>query len=136
MNLLTKGEATRGISQLIRSTVNDLYATYQATSPEAWKKLQRITGLSPPDLARAFDELATLQFPNKNAMKAVAKDNFNVLAGNWDDLLAAGLAAKVLAGETTYYNKPIDDDVVNLYERLIRHARSVLVNQLRGSSRC
>jgi len=41
-----------------------------------------------------------------------------------------GLAGKILQGTATYYNKPIDDSIVQAYSPLLDHARSVVLGRI------
>ena len=129
-HLLTKGEATRGISQLIRDAVNNLYSTYQTTGPADWKKLPRVKGLTQPELAAALNALEGVTFSDQRFNKAVAVDRENILKGAWEDFIAKGLTNKILHGETTYRNMPIGEEVIALYQQLLQQARSVLVNRV------
>jgi ATP-dependent exoDNAse (exonuclease V) beta subunit len=128
LNLLTKGEAARSISQLIRDTVRELYNVVRETEESAWKQVPRFQGLPPEELAETYERLQGLSFPDKNFAKAVAKDVGFVVARDWASFIGKGLASKVLAGETTYCRKPISDEALAIYETLLKQAKSELVN--------
>jgi ATP-dependent helicase/nuclease subunit A len=128
LNLLTKGEAARSISRLIRDTVDELYSTIRETEEAAWKQVPRPKGLAGEELAEVFQRLRSLSYPDKNFTKAIEKDIAYVDSGDWASFITKGLASKVLVGETTYYRKPIGDEALAIYDSLIRHAKYELVN--------
>jgi ATP-dependent exoDNAse (exonuclease V) beta subunit len=136
-HLMTKGEAQRGVAELARTTVNDVYSLFQETRREAWHALQRRTELRDDELADLVDELRTLTLPDKRMDSARAKDAEKAAAGDWDGLLDNGLAARVLDGSCTYWRKPIPPQAVVLYQQLIEHVRAVVVgrtaNQTEGT---
>jgi ATP-dependent exoDNAse (exonuclease V) beta subunit len=130
LHLLAKGEATRGVSRIIHDTVRELFALYRQSTPDAWRKLPRPRGLSPEKLAETIAAIAAYPMPTSQWATAREKDLTSAAAADWTTFLEKGLAAKVLAGETLYYKKPIPADLAELYQKLLAHARSVLLNQL------
>lgn len=129
-HLLTKGETRRGVGQLVRETVRDLHALYQETDAAAWHALPKHQPLSSQEVAGLLAQLAAIEFVDPRAAEARDKDHRKAEEEDWDEFICGGLAAKVLAGETTYYRKPLPDDAVQIYERLLKHARGVLVSRL------
>ena len=73
MHLLTKGEASRSISQLIRDTVNEMYDLFQDTSRDAWHKVPRFKPLDAAELAATLDELRAADLPDKRMTKAARR---------------------------------------------------------------
>ena len=136
-HLLTKGEASRTVGQLIRTTVNDLGSLFQETDAEAWHALKYEKPLSDDEFVLLVEDLRSLAMPDKRFVRARDDDYLRALVGDWESFIAKGIAAKVLAGETTYYKKPIPDAALSTYKRLIKHARSLLLariaNQTEGS---
>ena len=131
MNLLTRGEADRNVSQLVRSTVNNLYALYQDTDAEAWHQIPRRKPLTENELKSALRELSSVVLPDdKGFAKAHAKDCEQASSGDWEALIGSGLAAKVLTGENKYNRKDIPEEVQSAYRKLLDHARAVLIDQL------
>jgi ATP-dependent helicase/nuclease subunit A len=130
LHLLAKGEATRGVSRLIHDTVRELFALFRQSTPNAWQQLPRPRGLNPEEVAATIAAIAAYPMPNSQWSAGRDKDLASALAADWQTFLEKGLAAKVLAGESMYYKKPIPPDLAGLYQALLRHARAVLVNQL------
>jgi ATP-dependent helicase/nuclease subunit A len=130
-HLLSKGEATRGIGELVRETVTTLHGLYQEAPQNAWYALPRHKLLNPVELALLVDELRQLSFAeNKRAGTARDVDYQHIVKGEWEQFATKGIAAKLLAGESTYYSKPIPQDAINLYERLLEQARAELINRV------
>lgn len=130
LNLLAKGDVIRGISQLIRDTVSNLYSLARETQDSAWRKLPRYKDLSPEEFAAARDALHAFDVSNKSIMKEVVKDREYLSGNQFQEFISRGYAAKILAGETNYCRKPITDDVRDIYDKILQHIRSKLVNRL------
>jgi ATP-dependent helicase/nuclease subunit A len=130
LRLLSKGEATRSISEQLRGLVNRLYDLYRETTEEAWNSIERPPRLSDDKLEAALQALA--EHPLSDSRFVRARDNELAAArvGNWNRFIEKGLAGCVLAGETKYYGKSIDDALSEIYRALLRHAKGVLVGQL------
>ncbi|MBI2481749.1 MAG: UvrD-helicase domain-containing protein [Planctomycetia bacterium] len=129
-HLLTKGEASRTVGQLIRTTVNDLESLFQETDADAWHALPYEKPLADDEFVLLIEDLRTLAMPDKRFEKARDEDYARALVGDWEGFIAKGLAAKVLADETTYYKKPIPDAALSIYKRLLKHARSLLLRRI------
>jgi ATP-dependent exoDNAse (exonuclease V) beta subunit len=61
--------------------------------------------------------------------KAHDKAHVHATQGDWEAFAGAGLGAKILAGESTFYRGPIDEAVVRAYRPLLDHARWVLLTR-------
>jgi ATP-dependent exoDNAse (exonuclease V) beta subunit len=131
MNLLTKGEATRSISQQISSLVGGLYGVYQESPPEAWRSIPRRKLLSAEEIQAAVDLLAGAALPADKRFDKAREQDLNVIRdGDWGSLLAKGIGAKVAQGEESYCRKPIPADALAAYRRLVEHARAFLLQQI------
>jgi ATP-dependent exoDNAse (exonuclease V) beta subunit len=130
VNLLTKGEATRSVSQLIRDAVDGLYGLLLETDEAAWRKVPRDKPLDEPELAATLEALRTAELPGGALRKARDEDYDRAVQGQWEEWLKKGLAAKVAQGKPEYLRKPIPGDVVALYERLIGHVKADLVGRV------
>ncbi|HUY90928.1 MAG TPA: UvrD-helicase domain-containing protein [Pirellulales bacterium] len=131
LHLLTKGEATRSVSDQIRDLVDGLHGLYLETPAEAWQRLPRPPRLSGAELAAALAALAEAPLPaDKRCATAREGDLERATLGRWADFIEKGMAAKVAVGETTYYKKPLDEGLIEAYRQLLRHAQAVLVGQL------
>jgi len=131
-HLLTKGEATRGVGQLIRSTVDQLYNIYQDTQPDPqpWHSIARLPQLSPDQLTEVFDQLSILKMPTNQFDEARHKDLSAASDGDWGTFISKGIAAKVLAGEPKYNRREIPEDAVALYSQLLKHAQAELIGNI------
>ena len=129
-HLLTKGEASRTVGQLIRTTVNDLESLFQETGPDAWHALKYEKPLDDDELVLLLEDLRTIPMPDKRFEKARNDDYAQGLVGEWEKFIANGLSAKILADEVTYYKKPIPEEAITVYKRLLTHARSLLLRRI------
>ena len=131
MHLLTKGEAARSVADQIRSLVNELYNFYVEAPAEAWSALPRRKALKPAEFQNAIVALESAPLPaDKRFAKARDGDLENALTENWDNFLAKGLAAKILADQRQYYKKDIPDELVAAYVPLLKHAQAQIINRI------
>ncbi len=131
MHLLSKGEAQRSVSDQIRELVNSLYGLYLETPAEAWGALEGGRPLDGETLAGALEALAAAPLPELESwVKARAGDLASAQAGDWAGFIKGGLAGKVAAGESAYIRRPIEPHLAALYQKLVSHAKAMLVRQL------
>jgi len=127
---LTKGATQRSVGRLIRDTVGELLDVFREAMPAAWEMLPRITGLEPHELEQSLAALAALEVADKRMTTARGEDLERLLAGDWEAFICKGLAAKVLSGENVYYKKSLPPALIEQYDRLLKHAASILVSQI------
>ena len=131
LRLMTKGEARRSVAQLIHDTVTELYGVLRQSGDQAWRKLPRPTPLSVDELAATIEQLKTAPLPDDGRFSNARERDVNVATdADWDELTGAGLIAKVLSGENTYYKKPIPAPTVAIYQKLIKHVRAIQLLKL------
>ena len=129
MNLLTKGRAKRSISELVSSTVTQLYNLFRETHPDAWQQVPWVKGLDKEELEATIDQLRRVELSGQ-AAKARDKDCDAAMAGDWERFVESGLGPRVLSGENSYYRKPLPAEAVALYQKLLKQAESHLVSQI------
>jgi ATP-dependent helicase/nuclease subunit A len=127
---LAKGDTQRSVGRMVRDTVAGLFEMYREALPAAWEALPHVAGLAAEQLAAALDELAAFPLADRRMTTARGEDLQRALAGEWEELICKGLAGKVLCGEGAYHNKPLPLPLVELYQRLLQHAASILVGQI------
>lgn len=131
MHLLTKGEASRSISDQISDLVNSLYSTYLEAPPAAWQSLKRLKTLPAEEIETRLVELEAAALPaDKRFAKARGEDLARFRAEQWEEFIATGLAGKVADGSLKYYNKEIPAPVVEIYEALAAHAKASIINAI------
>ena len=131
MHLLTKGEVNRGVSDLVMTTVRDLYNLYREAPPEAWEQVPRTKPLNSEQLAAAVEAVRSFVCPaNKIIEKARAADLECLATEAWDIFISKGIASKVLAEEETFSKWKIPPELRSVYQTLLKHAKAVLVQQL------
>lgn len=129
-HLLTKGEARRGIGDLVLDTVTSLYGLFRETEPEAWHQLTCKEPLSKEQLDGLIEQMRQVKLPNKLQTDARDSDLEKALREDWKDLLSAGLCKKVSNKESSYQRKPIPPELVKLYIQLLEHMRARLLSQV------
>lgn len=70
VNLLFKGEARRGVSELVLDTVNSLYSLYRETPRSAWEKIPQLTRVPDAEVQSAIESLSHYPFDDKRFSKA------------------------------------------------------------------
>lgn len=140
VHLLSKGDAVRSVTQQLSDAVQDLYDIFTDSPREAWHSLPRPPVLEPGQLEAAIERLAALPpADDKRYANAQEADLERARRGDWEGFLAAGLAGALATGDGTYYSKPIEGEVEEVYGPLIRHARGTVVrtiaNQNEGTYR-
>ncbi|MEW4531342.1 UvrD-helicase domain-containing protein [Maioricimonas sp. JC845] len=135
MHLLAKGEATRRVTDLIHDTVNDFEGVFADSNWKAWDWFPETSPLSEEELKATVAELEVVPFPtHKSWAKQRDKDLALIRTGDWLAFIKGGIAAKIAAGEDSYYRKPISDEVELVYRRLLRHAKAIILKQWRDQT--
>ena len=128
MNLLSKGDAARSVSEQISGQVNSMYDLFLEAPPEAWDCLQRPNMVPSEVIAAKLVELEEAKLPqDKRFAKARAEDLARFRGMQWEDFTGKGLAAKVADKSCLFYKKEIPHDVVEIYETLVDHAKAVII---------
>ncbi|QDU38877.1 ATP-dependent helicase/nuclease subunit A [Maioricimonas rarisocia] len=135
MHLLTRGEATRRVSDLIHDTVTNFEGVFADSDWKAWDWFPELHPLSEGELKATVAELEVISFPShKTWQKQRDKDLALIRTGDWLTFIEKGIAAKVAAGEEKYCGKLITDDIELLYRRLLRHAKAIVLKQWRDQT--
>ncbi len=136
IHLMNKGEAARNVSDTIREAVNQLYDVYLVTTEQAWLTIHPPSGLSDDELRETLEALSVVDFKGDGRFEqARDKDVSSALLGDWDEFLSGGLSKKVREGDSTYYKKQIPSAAIELYKKLLRHARSALMKELAAQTK-
>jgi ATP-dependent exoDNAse (exonuclease V) beta subunit len=131
MQMLAKGRHRRSVRLLIDETVQNYHELYQQTTESAWQQIPRGQRLTADVRSQVMQALQAAELPaDKRIAKAREDDLRRFQAELWDDFISQGIAAKVLAGEGTYYKKELSDEVLHLYQRLLQHARAEVLERL------
>jgi ATP-dependent exoDNAse (exonuclease V) beta subunit len=130
MHLLTKGEAKRSVSDLLRDTVNQVYDVYCEATPEAWACIPRFRHVSDDRLSEAISTLRQIDFPNKPQRTACEKNLEAAEQGDWESFISVGLAAKIARDDFSFQRKEIPPCAVKEYQTLLHHARATLVGHV------
>ncbi len=130
-HLLTKGEARRGIGDMVLDTVKSLYFLFRETEPDAWRRLACKKPLEKESLAVLVVEMRSCDLAgDSRQQKARDLDLENVLKEDWAAVLGKGLGNKVLTKENKFYGKPIPPNLIKHYQRLLDHLNAHFVSQV------
>ncbi len=128
---LTNGASQRTVSSMIEDMVTDCHSVFMQTSAEAWRKVPcppQPTGDDRKWSQRVLRELAA---QSTGRLQAVfEKDADMADREQWEEMLKKGILAKLIDGDTSYYRKPLDGEVLDVYQRVLQHASTVALNQL------
>jgi ATP-dependent exoDNAse (exonuclease V) beta subunit len=131
MQMLAKGRSKRSVRDLIDETVTNYHELYLLTDDEAWNKLPKYNRLTQPQREQALRDLYAAPLPSdKRFIKARAEDMERFQAEQWDEFVDKGLASKVLSGDEKYYGKTLNEELVEIYQRLLTHAKAELLERL------
>jgi ATP-dependent exoDNAse (exonuclease V) beta subunit len=126
VHLLAKGDAVRGVTRLIRDTIDELYAVFLLTPAKAWREIDGPRPLDRAELHAAIMALAEAELPaDKRWESGRQADVDAAAAGDWESFVIGGIAGKILEGEATYHKKPIQASLRAVYDRLLRHATAI-----------
>ena len=131
---LTKGTASRTVSDLIDETVRDCGEVALETDPAAWAKVPRPTPPSFAELQRSRQQLEELcnddTRTNKRLQEAIAKDLAAAERDQWEELLKRGILKNLLEGNRTYYKKELDPQTLAVYEPILDQAKRLTLHRL------
>ena len=85
--LLTKGDANRGVSHLLRSQIDDVYSIYSETDATAWSKLPRRTPLPERDILDLVGLLRDCEMPNTRFSRALEEDCQRIERKDWGEFV-------------------------------------------------
>ena len=80
VHLMTKGEAQRSVSELVRSTVDDLYSLYMETEAHAWEQIPQPRLLTQEHLAELCTQLRDAALPADKRFAKAREDNLAAVA--------------------------------------------------------
>jgi ATP-dependent exoDNAse (exonuclease V) beta subunit len=128
---LSPGEVERSVHRQIDEVVADLHELYVESTEEAWYALPRLSELTTRDVEALADRLERAELPKDARFeKARSADLELIRSARWEEFVERGFSKAAASGRDAYYNKPIPDDVVEIYRRLNLHARAFLQNRV------
>ena len=137
MHLLSKGENSRRVHDLVRETVQTFSAPYLLTTEADWNRIPDLPVLNELELSGAIAAFESTQSNDKRVMNAITKNQEQARTGDWEGFIASGVPLRLVRGDATYYNKPLPTDVVAAYMPLVEHAKALFykiwASQTRGT---
>jgi len=130
---LSPGEAKRAVRNDLLERVGELYSAYLAVPAASW---QTTSPQAPTGSVSAIITTANaITLPaDQRFATARAKDLGRAAAEQWSDFVSSGLAAKVLAGDVSYYKKPIPPELIDSYRKLFSFAEFAINRDLAEST--
>ena len=129
MHWLSKGEARRGVHDLVRDTVTDVYEIFLEAPAECWQKISRLSAPEEHELLSAVEQLANVEVTDA-LRKVIDEDRRLVLAKEWDVLAAKGVSGKVVNGETKYRRSELTPEVLGPYRVIADYVIAELRNRI------
>lgn len=132
--------AQRSVTDAIdRIVTGRLYEFYRQNPDErVWSQLQPPASLlDQVALAELLESLALFMADEDDTSwgKALLANHEAAIDGNWQDMLSKGLAKAIVSGKSTYYRRDIPENLRDIYQKLIGHARADLVAQVARQTR-
>lgn len=81
-------------------------------------------------MAAALEFVTAFKVPAGRLANAHAVSLAAAANRDWAAFIDDGFAAKIAAGETTYYRQELDPGLIQAYQPLVDEAQAVLVNRL------
>jgi len=126
--------SARSVTAAIDDVVTGIYEVYrEAPDKHLWSKLKPLRTLDDEGLQaaiQALTETAGALPEHKNWRKAFEANRDAAMAQDWERFINVGLTKKLIAGEDSFYNKPISEPFVGAFEPLIGHAAGVLIQRV------
>ena len=137
MHLLSKGENSRRVHDLIRETVQTFSPPYLITQEAHWNCIPDLRLLNALELSGAIAVFESLRIDDKRVMNAIEKNRSQLRTEDWDGFLSSGIGLNLVKGDTTYYKKELPTEVVAAYTPLVQHAKALFyktwASQTRGT---
>lgn len=127
---IRQGRVGRRVAHQLDEKLSSALGMFSTASSSAWVQAPcNDTVLSPAELATCLKGLDNyiVQQRHKSLIKGCTNDHNRAVNGEWLKFLIGGCAAKIAAGESTYYGIQVDPETVAVYEALISHARAHLI---------
>ncbi|MEO1129144.1 MAG: UvrD-helicase domain-containing protein [Planctomycetota bacterium] len=143
LRTLHKGELRRDVHVAVSRVVRNAHDEWRKCEPGAWEVLQPAgTPLSRENLLDAIDRLRTAPCPRTKAGKeskrwrgAIDTALHNAEREDWRSMLSAGVAKPLLKGEETFASMAITQEIRDVFQPLIEHARAALLTKHHQISR-
>lgn len=134
-------EADAKVSEAIEQIVVSLYEVYRQSDESAWHAMPVVDDLSTSELAEAFEAFREAQsgVTQKSWAKGMAGDIGRAFNGQWEEFVAKGIPAKIIAaeGDEVCYSTrtPLPSDIIEVYRPLIAHAQASQINYISHRTR-
>ena len=141
MLLLNRGEIKHSVHAAIERDIGELLSVYREAPAHAWNWLSIAGAMDKSGLRDCILALEELDLPltkkgdpNKVWLAANEEAVSRAREGEWDAFLDAGVAKKIVAGETMFSRAEISEEILAAYQPLIAHASSELLRRLQGQT--
>src|SRR5579862_4557155 len=119
---------------LLGDIIQKHYETFLDSTCSAWEGLKAPESVAAALRMDALERLRAFDLStsgHKNFITARDKDVAAFEQADWLTFIETGLAAKVAAGETSYYKKPIPPEVQSFYQCLLQYAHAEIRSEER-----
>ncbi|HUG18014.1 MAG TPA: UvrD-helicase domain-containing protein, partial [Planctomycetaceae bacterium] len=130
LGLLQQGDSSRDVLESLLATVDIFYSIFRESDPTAWLGEPALPELKQEQIDEGIERLRDVSLPShKTIEKSHAAAIIACETEDWGGFVSKGIAPKILAGDTTFSKKPIDDEMRAAYQPLIDHSRAKIVNK-------
>lgn len=106
------------------------YDLIRQAGSEAWLGRQKLSVLSPTEIAKEITTLAVVQCENDRQLKKIADSVKRAEDGDWKGFLTKGLPKGMLDGTNIFNNEHIEPELTLALQPLFDHASAVIVNRI------
>lgn len=125
LHMLSKGEASRPVSTLVRQTVKQIYSIFRESGTEPWDQLS-VSGkyLTHDELEMLKSRAEAVVIPGKRLPEHWERVKEVLSAEDWLGLVAITSFQNAIAGDYRYSRSKLPLEVVEIYQALIPHCRA------------
>ena len=141
LRFINKGKYNRSILRSLEQTINSLISPFYQSAATAWSSdlrdesttqllsaKQISVAITNIDIQMEIDECAPFQ-------QTMTTDLAALRANDWDTALAGGIFKKILAGERTFFRKPLPDSLVDAYLPLTNHVIAIKILEIENQTK-
>lgn len=129
--LAPKGEHKRGLESLLQNRISDAYQLFLDSDAKAWDRLVVPPPLPDDELSELREALNQFHDERKSIMEALKNDVDRLVMEDWNGFFGTKTLVKnICDGKYTYGRARIPEGLLLLYDRLLKHLRSKVLQSL------
>lgn len=133
--LTPKGEHKRSLESTLQGRISAAYQLFLDSNAEAWDSLVVPPPLNDDELDELREALNQFHDDRKSIKGALENDVNRLVEENWDGFFAGrSLVKNISEGKDKYGNARIPEQLLLLYDRLLKHLRSMKIQSVRAQT--